>query len=175
MSTPSIQYSNDDDRAYGLAGMAISLAALDALDKVASISLDANDTMVTFSQEYYYSLSPGISPKVSWNNLIGNYNITAAMALSNVMSRWLVRRGEEVPREIMDMLYEAISEEGRDTCSLDDDETLSLYNRVDSYMRRIFRNERLHPAINEFVRILSLQRTLSGSEIADELRLLQLI
>lgn len=33
----TLTYLNEDDRAYGLAGMAISLAALDALDRISSI------------------------------------------------------------------------------------------------------------------------------------------
>lgn len=175
MSTTSIIYSNDDDRAYGLAGMAISLAALDALDRVSSISLDGEDTMVSFSHEYYFSSSPSISPKASWNNLLSNYNLTLTMALSNVMSRWMVRRHEEVPADIMDTLYRTVVAEGCETCSLEEDEAETLYNRANTYMRRIFRNERLHPAIDEFVRVLSLQRSLTGHEIADELRLLQII
>ncbi len=43
----TLEYSNEDDRAYGLAGMAISLAALDAFDRVAAVSLyGVDDTMV---------------------------------------------------------------------------------------------------------------------------------
>lgn len=36
----TLEYSNEDDRAYGLAGMAISLAALDAIDRIAEVNLD---------------------------------------------------------------------------------------------------------------------------------------
>ena len=50
----TLHYSNEDDRAYGLAGMAISLAALDAIDRISSVSLDAEGPMVTFSHSYYY-------------------------------------------------------------------------------------------------------------------------
>ena len=34
----TLTYLNEDDKAYGLAGMAISLAALDAIDRVAGVS-----------------------------------------------------------------------------------------------------------------------------------------
>ncbi len=60
----TLEYTNEDDRAYGLAGMAISVAALDAFDRIAEVSLDGDDdTMVEFSNEYYFSGSPSISPK----------------------------------------------------------------------------------------------------------------
>ena len=174
-TTFTLTYSNDDDRAYGLAGMTISLAALDALDRVASVSLDSDGPMVTFSHEYYFSGSPSISPKASWNNMVRNFHLTSAMVLSNVMARSLVRLGTDVPIEVLRRVREEIEAEGRDSCSLDEDESDEIFTRVNSYMRRIFRNERLHPAIDEFVRTLSRRRTLSGGEIADELRLLQII
>ena len=38
MQQLTLKYQNEDDKAYGLAGMAIALAALDALDRVAGVS-----------------------------------------------------------------------------------------------------------------------------------------
>ena len=102
---------------------------------------------------------------------MNNYNLTAAMALSNVMARSMIRLGSEVPADIMKALHERIVEEGRDTCGLEDDEIESLYNRANSYMRRIFNNRRLHPAVDT----LSVRRTMSAPELADTLHLLQII
>lgn len=171
----TLQYQNEDDRAYGLAGMAISLAALDALDRVAEVSLDSTGPMVTFSNQFYFSGSPSISPKATWQNLVENFKITAAMAVSNVMSRSMVRLGNEIPMEILSDLKQAIAEEGRSSCDLEDDELENLFGRTLNYTYRIFGNRRLHPAIAEFSRILSVRRRLSGMEIADELHSLQLI
>lgn len=177
MSTDTITltYLNEDDKAYGLAGMAISLAALDAIDRVAQVSLDAAGPMVTFSHQYYFSGSPSISPKTTWDNLLHNFYITSAMVISNVMARSIVRLGCDVPQEILDTIHNEIAAEGRDACSLEDDEIDALYDKTRSYMGRIFRNPRLHPAIEEFARTLSRRRSLSGNEILDELRALSLI
>lgn len=177
MSNPklTLTYLNEDDRAYGLAGMAISLAALDAVDRIAYVSLDADGPMVTFSHEYYFTGSPSISPKATWNNLLHNFYITSAMVVSNVMARSFVRLGEEVPDSLMKDIYGEIKAEGEDTCALEDDEVDSLYRKTTTGMRRIFANPRLHPAIEEFARTLSRRRTLSGTEIYDELRALRLI
>lgn len=173
--TLTLRYLNEDDKAYGLAGMAISLAALDAIDRVAAISLDSEGPMVSFSHDYYFSGSPSISPKATWNNLLHNFYITSAMVVSNVMARSFVRLGEDVPETILSRIHDEISEEGRETCSLEDDEIERLYLKTTTGMRRIFANKRLHPAIDEFARTLSRRRTLSGMEIYDELRLLRLI
>lgn len=171
----TLSYLNEDDKAYGLAGMAISLAALDAMDRVAEVSLDNAGPMVTFSNQYYFSGSPSISPKATWDNLLHNYYVTSAMVISNVMARSLVRLRRDVPSDVMKKIHEEIAEEGRDVCSLEDDEIETIYDKTRSYMGRIFRNPRLHPAIEDFARTLSRRRSLSGNEIIDELRALSLL
>lgn len=175
MKPLTLTYQNEDDRAYGLAGMTISLAALDALDHVVSVSLDAEGPMVRFTHNYYLCGSPSLSPKAVWSNMVSNFNLTSAMIMSNVMARAMVRMRGDVPDEMMKTLHEAMVEEGRESCSLDEDEVDIIYDRSRAYMRRIFRNERLHPAIQELVRTLSRRRTLTNAEIADELHLLQIL
>ena len=173
--TLTLTYLNEDDKAYGLAGMAISLAALDAMDFVADISLDSDGPMVNFSHQYYFPSSPAISVKANWNNLLHNFYITSAMVLSNVMARSMVRMHAPVPSDVLDAVYAEIAEEGKETCSLEDDEIENIYNRTSSYMKRIFNNPMVMPAIDEFARTISRRRTLSGHEILDELKLLQII
>lgn len=170
----TLKYSNEDDRAYGLAGMTISLADLDAIDRIVSISLDAEGPMVNFAQDYYFSVSPVVSPKAVWDNLLRNYHLTASMVVSNVLARSLVRLGEEAPSDLMDTLYEEIEAEGRESVGLDPDEVKVLYNKILTRNRRIFKNPRLRPAIAELAGIISRRRTLSGGELRDELHYLQL-
>lgn len=171
----NLKYQNEDDRAYGLAGMAVSLAAFDAMDRIAAVSLDGDGPMVTFSNEYYFSGSPSISPKATWANLVNNFRITSAMVISNVMARSMVRMHRNVPGEILDTLRSEIQAEGQETCALEADEIDSLFDDMVSYTRRIFSNPRLHPAIEELTRILSRRRELSGREILEELHHLQLV
>ena len=171
----TLTYLNEDDRAYGLAGMAISLAALDAMDRVAGISLDSDGPMVTFSHQYYFPSSPAISVKANWDNLLHNFYITSAMVLSNVMARSMVRMHKPVPSELMNEIYSEIALEGKETCSLEEDEIRNIFSRTSSYMRRIFNNPRVTPAIDDFARTISRRRSLSGNEILEELRLLQII
>ena len=171
----SLTYQNEDDRAYGLAGMMVALANLDAIDRVATITIDTEGPMVEFSHAYYFSGSPSISPKSTWDNLVENFHITTAMIVGNILSRSLVRLKEEAPQDVMQEVYSQVEEEGRDTCSLENDEIQRLYDHAYSRTMRVFRNPRVHPAIDEFARILSLKRSLSGREVLDELHLLQLL
>ena len=171
----SLTYLNEDDRAYGLAGMMVALANLDAIDRVANVSIDTDGPMVEFSHAYYFSGSPSISPKSTWDNLVENFHITTSMVVGNILARSLVRLKEEVPEDIFKEVYSQVEEEGKATCSLEEDEIEKLYSHAFSRAQRIFRNPRLHPAIDEFVRVISLKRSLSGREIMDELHLLQLL
>ena len=171
----SLEYRNEDDRAYGLAGMLYSLGALDGLDSVAEVSLDADGPMVTFSHSYYFNGSPSVSPKATWENLVRNYHITSVMVVSNVMARSLVRDREHPPKDLLDQLFETISLEGRDECSLEEDEIRNFYDRVLNYGMRLFSNPRIHTALRDLTSLLARQRCLSGREVREQLEYLQLI
>lgn len=170
----TLSYMNEDDRAFGLAGMAISLASLDAIDRVVEFYLDAKGPMITFSNEYYFSASPAVSPKAVWENLMQNFHITASMVISNVMSRSMIRMREEVPDDVLSEIYSEIKAEGEESCGLEEDEVKRLYDKTYYQQRRIFSNPRLRPAIEELARIISRKRRLSGLELRDELELLSL-
>lgn len=171
----SLSYINEDDRAYGLAGMMVALASLDAIDKVAAITIDTEGPMVEFSHAYYFSGNPSISPKSTWDNLVSNFHITTSMVVGNVLARSLVRLKESAPEEIMKTIYSQVEAEGKESCDLETDEIERLYDHALTRALRIFRNPRVHPAIDEFARIISLKRSLSGREVYDELHLLQLV
>ena len=171
----SLSYLNEDDRAYGIAGMMVALANLDAIDRVANVNIDTEGPMVEFSHEYYFSGSPSISPKSTWDNLVSNFHITTSMVVGNILARSIVRLKEDVPMEILKEVYHQVDEEGKETCDLESDEVEQLYDHTLSRALRIFRNPRVHPAIDEFARVISRKRMLSGREIFDELHLLQLI
>lgn len=171
----SLYYNNEDDRAYGLAGMMIALANLDAIDRVSTVNLDNDGPMVEFSHAYYFSGSPSISPKSTWDNLVANFLITTSMVVGNVLARSLVRLKEAAPEEILEEIYSHVEEEGKDTCSLESDEIRTIYDNAFNRALRIFRNPRVHPAVDELARIISLRRSLSGREVYDELHILQLV
>ena len=171
----TLSYLNEDDRAYGLAGMMIALANLRALDRVANICIDTEGPMVEFSHAYYFSGSPSISPKSTWDNLVENFHITTSMVVSNVLARSMVRLNIDTPQDILDEIYSQVEMEGHDTCSLEEDEIKKLFTSTLTSALRIFRNPRLHPAIKELANIISRKRNLSGREVYDELHILQLL
>lgn len=171
----TLSYSNEDDRAYGLAGMMVALANLDAIDRVSGVNIDTDGPMVEFSHAYYFSGSPSISPKSTWDNLVSNFHITTSMVVGNILARSMVRLKQDAPEDVLEEVYNEVEEEGKETCALESDEIRRLYDHAMFRALRVFRNPRIHPAIDEFARIISVKRALSGREILDELHLLQLL
>lgn len=169
-----LRYSNEDDRAYGLAGMAISMASLDALDRITEIFLDAEGPMVNFSQEYYFSSSPAISPKAVWNNLMSNLQLTTSLVLGNIMARSLVRLGAEADEDVFNEIKSLVREEGMETCALDQEEADEVFEKVMRHSRRLFYNPRLQPAVRELAGVISRRRRLSVIDLAEELELLRI-
>lgn len=169
-----LRYSNEDDRAFGLAGMAISMASLDALDRITEIFLDADGPMVSFSQHFYYPASPSISPKTVWQNLINNFQLTTSLVLGNIMARSLVRMGREAEPETFEEIRRMVREEGADTCSLEEEEADEIFDSMVRHSRRLFYNPRLQPAVRELAGVISRKRRLSVLELAEELELLRI-
>lgn len=167
-------YRSEDDRCYGLAGMAIALGSLDVIDRVAEIYLDADGPMVIFSNEFFFNGSQSVSPKSSWKKLVENYQITTALAIANVLSRRLVREKAGEASDMLNALFATVAEEGHLYCELDDDEINTLFQKTLAFSRRIFGNPRLYPLVDRLSQIIATRRRLSGREIAEELHYLQL-
>ena len=172
--TFQLKYTNEDDRAYGLAGMAISMASLDALDRITEIFLDSEGPMVSFSQDYYFSSSPAISPKAVWNNLLNDLQLTTSLVLGNIMARSLVRIGMEAGDDVFEEIRSLVREEGREICSLEEEEADAIFEKVMRHSRRLFYNPRLQPAVKQLAGVISRKRRLSVLDLAEELELLRI-
>lgn len=169
-----LRYSNEDDRAYGLAGMAISIASLDALDRITEVFLDAEGPMVSFAQQYFFTSSPAVSPKDVWNNHLENLQLTTSLVLANVMARTLIRLGTEADEDVFTQIRDIVREEGRDACSLDEEEADAVFDKMMRHSQRLFYNPRLHPAVKQLAGVLSRRRRLSVVDLAEELQLLRI-
>lgn len=173
--TNILAYRSEKDRSYGLAGMSIALASLDAIDRVVRVSMDEEGPMVLFSNEFFWGSSQASSPKAHWHALLQNYRITTSLTVANVLSRCLVWEKHTDPTEMLDALYPAVEQEGTDQCSLEGDEVRQLFAATVRQMQRIFANPRVHPVVDQLSAILTARRTLSGRDLAEELHYLHLI
>ncbi|MDE6243008.1 MAG: hypothetical protein K2M14_03250 [Muribaculaceae bacterium] len=170
-----LAYRDEADRSYGLAGMSIGLASLDALDRVAYISIDSEGPMVEFTGEYYYGGSPSVSPKAAWRRMIDNYRLTSTLAVGNILARTLVQEGNNDPTDMLNELFETIRLEGREVCQLEEDELDNFINNIVGRSHRVFGNQRLYPAVQALADLLRKERILTGRALAEEMHMLRII
>lgn len=166
----TLSYRNDDDRAYGLAGMIFTLGSLDALDSIQTVSIDNDGPMVTFTHPYYHCMAPTVSARAVWDMLNRNFYLTASMVVGNIMARAMVLDGDNVPSSLLNEIFDEIKAEGAESLSLEDDELNEIYGQILRQSRRLFGNPRLHEPLRRMSGLLSSRRHMSGIDIIEELQ-----
>lgn len=171
-----LQYTDINDKCYGLTGMAIGLFIYDGEHYLSSLSLDGEpDNAITFSTEFYFNGNPRLSAKAVWTHILKQYEISAGMTISNVLCRYIAGQHKAVSQEVRQALYEAVSEEGRETCSLEDDEIKAIFDKGYNYLTRVFSHQAVQTIVNDFATKLNQRRTMTRDEVTDMLRALQML
>lgn len=173
-SVNPLQYRNDRDRSYALAGMAISLAGNEAMDQIVRMSMDEKGPMIVFANEFYWGTSQSASAKAQWQRMLRGFRITTSLAVCNVLARCMVCERGADPTDMLEYLYRGVLEEGHEMCALEDDEVQEMYSALLNRSHRIFGNPRLHPVIDALAADIERRRTLSGREVAETLHALRL-
>lgn len=161
----SLSYSDENDKAYGIAGMTVTLVALDGEEYLAEISLDApaGETM-RMSTAYGLKGNPRMSAKILWEQAVRELRLTTSMALGNlVCRRYLVDR-TGVSRSETDALRKAVRTEAQDHCELDSDEADNLFDNCLSYVDRLFRHSGVQQVTHSFADNVMRRRTMSAAE-----------
>lgn len=166
-----LRYTDESDRCYGAAGMAISLVVYDGEELLSAISLDGDDTdTMTLVPDFFFAGNPGVSAKTAWHQILKNYNMGIAMVTANLLCRYLVNRHTGLPDDVRDTLHALAVEEGAAACQLDDDETDAIFEKNMRYLTRVFSHRGVHSIAHDFASALASRRTLSR---LDTLELLQ--
>ena len=84
-----LRYTDETDRCYGAAGMAISLVVFDGEDILSAISLDGPEgsQTMTLAPEFFFAGNPGVSAKTAWRQILKNYNLGIAMVTANLLCK----------------------------------------------------------------------------------------
>lgn len=167
MKMNTLQYRNDDDKAYGLAGMIFSLHTLGTLDIIANVDLDTDGPMVTFTSEYYYISSPAISPKAVWQQTKRNWYFTASMVVGNIMARAMVRDRSQIPADILTDIRAQIMAEAADTLSLEEDEATQLFENLYRKNLQLYCDPRCHTLVRALTDTLVHRRRLTLTDLLD--------
>ena len=171
-----LRYTDEKDKSYGLAGMAISMVVLDGEEFLSGMSIDAPvGEGVELSQDFYFIGNPRFSAKIAWNEMLKHLQLSSGMVISNVMCRNYVQHRRKLSSELVESLKEFIREEAKENCSLDDDESDMLFEKSLRYFDRLFSYSRVHDIAHEFADTIVKQRQLSSREIIEQLSQLSII
>ncbi len=88
MNEPSLRYTDERDKSYGIAGMAITLVACDGEHLLAEIHLDAEPgECMVMTHDFGFKGNPRMSAKIVWEQTLKDLRITTSMALGNLACR----------------------------------------------------------------------------------------
>ncbi len=164
-----LKYKDETDKAYGLAGMAISLVAWDAEEWLESINIDADpDKAIQMSQEFYLTVAPRVGAKAVWEQSLKRFQLTAAMMVANVACREMVNNKHSgLPSEVDAELRSALYEEGAELCSLEQDEVSRIYGKSLNYCSKMFVIPTFRKLATCLVEKIKTNRNLPSDKILD--------
>ncbi|MCM1505257.1 MAG: hypothetical protein NC127_08685 [Muribaculum sp.] len=172
----NLRYVDEEDKCYGITGMAISLVIWDSEEMIAAVRLDAEpDGVMEFVPEYYFSGNPRLSAKTAWTHILQHYQASMGMALGNVLCRKYVLHGQSLDPADRDALKKCFEEEGRETCSLEPDEVDRMFDKSYSYLHKVFSHAGVGAIAHDFARILRERREMSRAEVVEHLRALSML
>lgn len=171
-----LKYIDEKDKSYGLAGMAISIVALDGEDYFEAISIDAPaEESIEFSHEFYFVGNPRLSAKIAWNEMLKHFQLSSGMVISNLICRNYVQHRHKLSPEVVEALKSVVREEARENCSLDEDESDALFEKSLNYFDRLFSYARVHEIANDFASAIVRQRRMTSHEVFEQLRQLSML
>ena len=170
MNDSSLSYTDELDKSYGIAGMAITIVALDAQDLLDRIDIDAEPGH-TMQMTAHFGMrgNPRMSAKILWEESVRDLRVTTSMALGHITCRRAVACNAPVASDETERLREAVRYEGARHCDLEEDEADALFEHCNEYVHRIFRHAGLPQIVHAFADRLRKQRSMSTAELVDTL------
>ena len=162
-----LRYTDDTDLSLGVAGMAIALVACDSESALAGVCLD-DDEPLRLAEEFYFSGNPRQNARVAWNEYLRQYRVESALLLGNVMCRHYVA-GRRPTADLLQGVHDFLFDEGREHCSLDDDELDRLYQRDLQYHTRLFTHPGVRSVAGDFAALLRMRRHMSAGDVLEQL------
>lgn len=168
-----MKYSDEDDKCYGVTGMAIGISIWNGEDMLYKIDIDDEDNgYILFTPDYYFRGNPAISPVESWHHTLKHYQMTVGMLIANLMCRSLKKGGMDFGKA-KKTLFDMVAEEGRSACQLEDDEIRRMFQDTFSYLEQVFHNRSVRAIAHEFAKRLKESRSLSNYEIKELLGMIE--
>lgn len=169
-----MKYRSDEDKCYGVAGMALSLNMLDADDMLDAVNVDADGfASIEFVPDFYFLGNPRLNAKESWQMFYERFKISVGLIIADGMSRKVIRDRGFIDRKQRNHLLHAAREQGKALCGLENDEVDAIFDKYYEHIMRVFSNPGVRKAIGTLAQRLQEQRRFSHAELSDLLQELQ--
>lgn len=169
-----MRYRDEDDKCYGIAGMAIGLAIFEAQDMFTGVTLDGDGLdCIIFVPQYYVSGNPAIPAVSAWQDVYQRYQVTMGLTIADTLCRKMLHDKGVVDKKLRKALLDAACEEGMASCQLENDEVENIFDKSFQYLLQAFKNSQVRNVIEELVAKLKERRSMSSCDIMDVLRALQ--
>lgn len=162
-----MKYTDETDKAYGLAGMAISLVAWDAEELLSRLDIDAPvEEAIRLSPDFYLTSAGRPGAKAAWEMAVKRFRLTVAMVVANTTCRAIaLKKRASITADDDSAMRRLLTEEGNVIASLDADEVTQIYAQALTHCTRIFR----HPGVCGLAETLATklveERNLSSLEV----------
>ena len=171
-----LKYIDEDDKCYGLTGVAMSAVIWDAENLISAIYLDSDALCaVKYTPQLIIDGNVSISPRNILNHNIEKFRLSMGMMLSNILCRTYVLHHKFINHKTKQMMVDFFIEEGKRECDLEKDEVELLFNKNYDYLHRIFSHPEVQRIANDFAATLSNRRSLTQAEIIDTLQPLNML
>ena len=171
MENSTLKYSDEHDKSYGVAGMAIAVVAYDCENMLASVSMDAEPGhCIEFGSEFFFNGNPRLSAKIAWTELIKQFRVATGLLVANAMSRNYVQHRRRLSHDTEAAIRDVVHNCGaHEETQLDDDEIDAVLERNFQFFDRLFQMQAVHEAAHSLAAQLVERRTLTPAEVVDRL------
>lgn len=171
-----LKYKDEQDKCYGLTGVAMSTVILNIECLISAIYLDSDaNNSIKYTPQLIIEGNAEISPRNQWNHNVEKFRLSMSMILSNIFCRTYVLERKFINHKTKQHIIDYFLEEGRSICSLEKDEVEILFNKNYDYLHRIFSHPEVQCIANEFAQKLTDKRMLLNNEIFESLQTLRML
>lgn len=174
--TLDFKYKDEQDKCYGLTGIAMSIVIWDVENIISDIYLSSDEVYsIKYTPQLKLDGNAGISLQNAWNKGVEDFRIAMGMILSNVLCRTYVLQHKFINHKTKQHIFDYFIEEGKRQCDLERDEVEELLSKNYEYLNRIFSHPQIQDIAHDFAQLLTQRRHLTQSEIVAALQPLNML
>ena len=163
-----LSYTDETDKAYGMAGSTISLVAADGEHYLAALDMDAEPAeAISLVSGFGMKANPRMSAKVIWTQAVKELRVFILMAIGNVVCRAYLRSHRALNSDEEALLRSVVADEAARHCELDSDEAAELFDSNLMFVDRLFNHRSIGPVVSSFASTIATRRHLSGAEAVE--------